>query len=70
MLKDAIAQYGIETASLSQSDQLKFLKMDDIDFLESLQLVEKLISARISKDGIGPSTTLAEVVASIDRARG
>jgi hypothetical protein len=69
MLKDAIAQYGIETTSRSQSDQLKSLKMDDVDFLEALQLIEKLISARINKEGIGPSTTLEEVVALIDRAR-
>lgn len=69
MLTDALSQYGVEVTSFDQSRQLESLKMDDIDFLEALQLIEKLISAKVSKEGIGPSTTIADVVALIDRAR-
>lgn len=69
MLTDALSQYGVEVTTLDQSRQLKSLKMDDIDFLEALQLIEKLISAKVAKEGIGPSTTIADVIALIDRAR-
>lgn len=69
LLKDALSQYGVDAASVHPSLDLKGLKMDDMDFLEALQLVEKGLDIRIEKRGLGSSTKIGEVVALIDHAR-
>lgn len=45
------------------------LNMDDIDFLESLQLIEEVIGPVIDKKSMQPAMQLDEVVALIDEAR-
>lgn len=69
LLKDALSQYGVDVGLVHPSMRLKDLKMDDIDFLEALQLVEKALEIRIEKGELGPSTKIEEVVALIDNAR-
>jgi hypothetical protein len=69
LLKDAISQYGVDAELAHPSRSLKTLKMDDIDFLEALQLIENGLLIRIDKRTLGPSTTIEDVVTLIDDAR-
>jgi 1,4-dihydroxy-2-naphthoyl-CoA synthase len=43
--------------------------MDDIDFVEAVQLVSKFTGAKIDVRNVGTTTTINEVVALIDTAR-
>ncbi|WP_228244147.1 hypothetical protein [Porphyrobacter sp. GA68] len=69
LLQDAFMQYHIKLHDGEMSRRLSSLKMDDIDFLESLQMIEKAIGSDIDKAGITPSTTISELIRRIDRAR-
>jgi len=69
ILDDALSQYGVDIRAADPSRELKSLRVDDIDFLETLQLIEKFIGSHIDKTRIAPSTTLGDVVSLIDQAK-
>lgn len=69
LLKDALAQYHVMLGNADGGQQLRALNIDDIDFLEALQLVEAAISAKVDMRAIGPTTTVDEVASLFDAAR-
>lgn len=70
LFQSALMQYGVRIEDEDGWRDLESLKMDDIDFVEALQLIESSISAKIDKSDINSSTIIDDVVALIDRARG
>lgn len=69
ILKEALLQYGIQLSSLDLSKSLSALRMDDIDFLESLQLIEAAYGWKIDKSKLKSSTSIAQLISMIDVAR-
>ncbi len=69
LLQDALDQYGVKISTDEGSRQLQSLGMDDIDFIEALQLIEKFVGAKVDRKTIHPSTTLAQVAQAIDETR-
>lgn len=69
LLRDALSQYGLTISANDSMRTLVSLNMDDIDFLESLQLIEEVIGPVIDKKSMQPAMQLDEVVALIDEAR-
>lgn len=70
LLRESFAEYGVSFDDTEGARNLKSLKMDDIDFVEALQLVSKFTGAKFDVRNVGPSTTINEVVALIDAVRG
>jgi hypothetical protein len=70
LLQDALLQYSVRIEDGDEGRDLKSLKMDDIDFVEALQLIEGVISAKIKKRSLNASTTIDDVVVLIEQARG
>lgn len=70
LLKEALSQYCLKISQEDNSRELRSLGMDDIDFLEAIQLIEKAIAVKIDKRKFRRTTKLHEVVALIDEARG
>lgn len=69
LLRESFSEYGVTIAETDMGRNLKSLNMDDIDFIEAVQLVAKFVNAKIDLKGLGPTTTIAKVVAMIDEAR-
>jgi hypothetical protein len=69
LLKEALAQYHVVLGKADEGRQLQTLQMDDIDFLEAVQLVEAAISAKIDTSAVGPTTTVEDVANLLDAAR-
>ncbi len=70
LLRESFAEYGVSIDEMEGARYLNSLKMDDIDFVEAVQLVSKFTGAKIDVRNVGPTTTINEVVALIDTARG
>jgi acyl carrier protein len=70
LLRESLAEYGVSIDEMEGARNLNSLKMDDIDFVEAVQLVSKFTGAKIDVRNVGPTTTINEVVALIDTARG
>lgn len=69
LLVDALSQYYVHVGRDDLGSPLSKLPMDDLDFLEALQLVEDALNIRIDKARLSPSTSLAELVVVIDECR-
>ena len=69
LLKEALRQYHVVLADADEGRQLQTLQMDDLDFLEVIELVEGAVGAKIDRKALGPSTTVVEVAALFDAAR-
>lgn len=69
LLREAFVEYGVTIDELDPARNLKSLEMDDIDFVEAVQLVSKFVDTKIDVKNLGPSTTIEDVVALIDAAR-
>jgi acyl carrier protein len=69
LLQDAFRQYGIDIVQSDFSRELWTLRMDDLDFLEAIQLVEAAISCKIDRRSLHRSTKIEEVVALIENVR-
>ena len=68
LIADAFSQYHVALGDNPQR-QLHSLQMDDIDLVEAIELVEAAIGARISREALRPSATLAELATLFDEAR-
>ena len=69
LLQDALDQYGVEISTDEGSRELQSLRMDDIDLVEAIQLVEKFVGAKVDRKLLRPSTTVAQVAQVIDETR-
>lgn len=69
IFKEAISEYGIDSDCISEYQLLSLLKIDDIDFVEAMQLVEKVIDSKIDIRSVNRYTTIKDVVDLIDSAR-
>lgn len=69
LLRDSLEQFDISIGPTDGERQLQSLEMDDIELLEAIQLVEAAIGGKISRQALGPSTTIAEVAALFDEVR-
>ncbi len=69
LLRESFAEYGVSIDEMEGARYLNSLKMDDIDFVEAVQLVSKFTGAKIDVRNVGTTTTINEVVALIDTAR-
>ena len=69
LLQDALDQYGVAISTEEGSRELQSLRMDDIDLLEAIQLVENFVGAKVDRKMLRPSTTVAQVAQAIDETR-
>jgi hypothetical protein len=69
LLLDALEQYGVAVSADEGSRELQSLRMDDIDLIEAIQLVEKFVGAKVNRRALCPSTTIAQVAQAIDETR-
>jgi len=69
LLQDALDQYGVAISTDEGSRELRSLRMDDIDLVEAIQLVEKFVGAKVDRKMLSPSTTVAQVSQIIDQTR-
>jgi hypothetical protein len=69
LLQDALAQYDVSLGDDDDQRELQSLNMDDIDFVEAIELVERALHSKIDRTALGPSTTIAEVVAMFNASR-
>lgn len=69
LLQDALAQYGVAISIDEGSRELQSLRMDDIDLVEAIQLIEVFVDARVDRKMLRPSTTLEQVARAIDETR-
>ena len=70
LLQDALDQYGVKISTDEGSRELQSLRMDDIDLIEAIQLVERFVGAKVDRKMLCPSTTVAQVAKVIDETRG
>lgn len=70
LLLEALAQYGVSISLQDGPRELRSLKMDDIDFIEALQLVESAVGAKVDQNMLRSFTTINEVVEMINVVRG
>ena len=69
LLKDALEQYSVPIALDDGCRQLQELRMDDIDLLEAIQLVEAATGIKIDRAMLRPTTTVGQIAEAIDVAR-
>lgn len=69
LLQDVLDQYGVKISTDEGSRELQSLRMDDIDLVEAIQLVEKFVGAKVDRKMLRPSTTVAQVAQVIDETR-
>lgn len=69
LLRDALAQYGVQISPEESSRELESLNMDDIDFIEAIELIDRAIDSKIDRKVLVPTTTLSQLSDSIDEAR-
>lgn len=69
LLQDALDQYGVMISTEEGSRELQSLRMDDIDLVEAIQLVESFVGARVDRKMLRPSTTIAQLAQAIDETR-
>ena len=69
LVQDALGQYGVQISSDEGSRELQSLRMDDIDLLEAIQLVERFVGAKVDRKMLRPSTTVAQIAQVIDETR-
>jgi acyl carrier protein len=69
LLQEALAQYHVNLEPNMLGSAVGLIGMDDIDFVEALELVENAVGIKINKRCLGSSTTFGDVVAMIDQAR-
>lgn len=69
LLKDALAQYHVSISPMELTRELQTLNIDDIDFIEAIELVERAVGARVKRERIRPSTTVGQIAQMIDKSR-
>lgn len=69
LLQDALAQYSVSIAPDDDLRQLQTLRMDDIDLLEAIQLVEAVTGTKVDRSMLRPTTTVGQLADVIDASR-
>lgn len=69
LVQDALAQYHVIIGDDEGQRRLEALNMDDIDFIEAMELVENALHSKVDRKELGRSVTIADVVAIFDAAR-
>lgn len=69
LFQEALKQYDVIISADDVDRNLKSLDMDDIDFLEAIQLVEDFANCQIDRKILQPQTSVGEVVAAFDVSR-
>ena len=70
LLRHALSQYGVEVLPDGEERELQSLRMDDIDLLEAIQLVDKFVGAKVDRKILLPATKLNQLAEAIDQTRG
>jgi hypothetical protein len=69
LLRNALAQYNVALGDDNGQRQLQSLIMDDIDFVEAIELVERALKVKLDRRALTASTTITDVIAMFDAAR-
>lgn len=69
LLQEALSQYDVHIYPVDSCSSLRELDMDDIDFLEALELVESKMGYKVNRSNINPHTTINEVCIALDSVR-